>query len=147
MMPMLSTTYCDDVRQEVSGKVSLIGVYNSVLYVPQFPVTLPKLCIVVTYTTPRSEPPASLKIRVLKDSDPLADLDATPEYLAQLKKFAASSETIVPLPDDVQPVIATNMHVSLSPLVFDKPCFLRVVAITEKGETRGLGLQVQKQPA
>lgn len=144
MTRILSTTFCDDVRQEVGGKQSLIGVYNGVMYVPQFPVTLPKLWLVATYSTPCEEPPKSLKVRVLKNSEPLADLDATPEYLQQL---ANAREPVVPMTDDIQRVITSHMHVCFSPLVLDGPCMLRVVAITDTGEVRGLGLQVQQQPA
>ncbi len=146
MTPHLATTYCDDVRQEVGGKLSLIGVYNGVMYVPKVPVTLPKLWIVATYSTPIGEPPTNLKVRVLKNAEPLADLDATPEYLEHLKQLASSSEPIVPIPDGVQRVVSSHMHVCLSPLALDGPCFLRVVAITGKCETRGLGLQIQQQP-
>jgi hypothetical protein len=36
--------FCDDVRQEIGNKFSLMGCYGSDLYVPAFPITLPKLC-------------------------------------------------------------------------------------------------------
>ena len=142
MTRFLSTTFCDDVRQEVGGKQSLIGVYNGVMYVPQFPVTLPKLWMLATYSTPYDEPPKSLKIRILKNTEPLADLDATPEYLQQL---ANSREPVVPMPDGTQRVIASHMHVCFSPLVLDGACILRVIAMTDQGEVRGLGLQIQQQ--
>ncbi len=142
MTRFLSTTFCDDVRQEVGGKQSLIGVYNSVMFVPQFPVTLPKLWILAIYSTSYDEPPKSLKVRVLKNTEPLADLDATPEYLQQL---ANSREPVVPMPDGTQRMITSHMHVCFSPLVIDGPCMLRVVAISDKGEVPGLGLQIQQQ--
>lgn len=143
MTPFLSTIYCDDIRQEVGGKLSLIGVYNTVLYVPQFPVTLPKFWILATHVSPSSERLKTLKMRVFKDNEPLADLDATPEHLDQL---ANPREPVVPLPDGSKRVVSSHMHVCFSPLVLDRPCVLRVAAITDKGEVRGLGLQVQQQP-
>ena len=144
MTPFLSTTFCDDVRQEVGGKLSLIGVYNAVMYVPQFPVTLPKLWVLATYFMPQEEPPKDLKVRILKNTEPLADLDATPEYLQQLANL---SEPVVTMPEGTQRVITSHMHVCFSPLVLDGPCMLRVVAITDKGDARGLGLQIQQQAA
>lgn len=144
MKPFLSTTYCDDLRQEVGGKQSLIGVYNGVMFVQQFPVTLPKFWVVASYVVPRGEPPKSLKFRIFKDNEPLADLDAAPEYLEQL---AHAREPVVPPPDGSQKVISTQTQVCFAPLVIDAPCVLRVTAITDKGETRGLGLQVQQQRA
>lgn len=143
MSRFLSTTFCDDIRQEVGGKISLIGVYNGVMYVPQFPVTLPKLWIMATLVTPHSEPPKSMKIRVTKNAEPLVDLDATPEYLQQL---ANSREPVVPMPAGSQRVITSLAQVCFAPLVIDGPCMLRVAADTDKGEVRGLGLQIQQQP-
>jgi hypothetical protein len=142
MTPFLSTIYCDDIRQEVGSKLSLMGVYNVVMYVPQFPATLPKLWIMATYVVAQDEPPKSLKLRVLKNNEPLADLDALPDYLHELTN---AREPVVPMPDGGQRVITTHMHVCFSPLLLDGPCVLRVVAITDKGEVRGLGLQIQQQ--
>lgn len=141
MQPFLSTIYCDDVRQEVGGKLSLIGVYKDVMFVQQFPVTLPKLWVVATFVVSKEEPPKSLKFRVFKNNEPLADLDATPEHLQQL---ANAREPVVPLPVGSQMAISTQTQLCFAPMLFDAPCVLRVAAITEKGETRGLSLQVQE---
>jgi hypothetical protein len=32
--------FCDDVRQEIGNKFSLMGCYGSDLYVPAFPITM-----------------------------------------------------------------------------------------------------------
>src|SRR5271165_3565530 len=42
------TIFCDDIRAEVDGKVSFIGSYNGLMYVPSFPVTVPKFGFGVT---------------------------------------------------------------------------------------------------
>lgn len=144
MTPFLSTTFCDDVRQEVGGKQSLIGVYNGVMFVPQFPATLPKLWLVAAYTTPRSKLPKRLKIRVLKNGEPLVEMDAKPEHLQQL---ADAGGPVVAMPKGVQQAVTSHSQVCFSPLVLDGPCFLRVLAITDKGEVPGLGLQIQLQGA
>jgi hypothetical protein len=144
MTPFLSTVYCDDIRQEVGGKLSLMGVYNAVMYVQQFPVTLPKLWIMATYVVPHDKPPKNLKIRVLKNTEPLADLDATPNHLQEL---ANQNVPIAPMLESGERVIAAQTHVCFSPFTLDGPCVLRVVAITEKGEVPGMGLQIQQAPA
>lgn len=143
MKPFLSTIYCDDIRQEVGGKLSLMGVYNGIMYVQQFPLTLPKFWVVATFVASKDEPPKSLKFRVFKNNEPLADLDATPEHLQQL---ATAPEPVVPMPEGSRRAISTQTQVCFTPLALDGPCILRVAAITDKGETRGLGLQVQQQP-
>lgn len=61
---------CDDIRQELGGKVSLMGIYGRDLVVPDIPFMLPKLCLwisikeikndlgqmKVVITSPASEP-------------------------------------------------------------------------------------------
>lgn len=37
---------CDDLRYEITGKVSYIGVYQAKAMVPAFPATFQKLCVV-----------------------------------------------------------------------------------------------------
>lgn len=37
------TLVCDDVRREDNGKLLILGVYNQIILVPQFPVVLPML--------------------------------------------------------------------------------------------------------
>ncbi len=38
---------CDDIRQEVGGKTSLMGVYGDHIVLTKFPFTFPKLCFQV----------------------------------------------------------------------------------------------------
>jgi len=42
-----TAAFCDDIRQEISGKYSLIGCYCAQMLVDDFPATLPRLCIAV----------------------------------------------------------------------------------------------------
>ena len=43
--PTGSTIFCDDIRYEINGKVTLVGVYAADMVLPNdFPVTLPKIC-------------------------------------------------------------------------------------------------------
>lgn len=47
-LPSGHTVFCDDIRHELGGKISLIGIYQREIIVREFPVTLPKLCMVIT---------------------------------------------------------------------------------------------------
>lgn len=38
---------CDDIRQEVGNKISLMGIYAQDLILPEIPFSLPKLCILI----------------------------------------------------------------------------------------------------
>lgn len=40
---------CDDVRLEVSGKTSIIGMYGSDVVVPLIPMVMPQLCLITKW--------------------------------------------------------------------------------------------------
>lgn len=48
-------TFCDDVRQEVSGKLIYVGVYVGEMVVPAFPITIPSLQLVMNVWQSRDE--------------------------------------------------------------------------------------------
>lgn len=39
-----ASIFCDDIRHEINGKMSLMGVYGDIMYVPDFPITISKIC-------------------------------------------------------------------------------------------------------
>jgi hypothetical protein len=43
------TLMCDDIRQEIAGKTTLIGLINNTLIVPELPYNLSKLCFYSCY--------------------------------------------------------------------------------------------------
>lgn len=139
----VQTIYCDDIRREVGGKISYIGVYSGALLVTAFPVTLPKLCLSINIVTSASEPLRSLTLRILKDEEMLQ------EIIFDKDQLASASESAEGLPDEERKDIAQVAQFMLvfSPMQFDGPCALRVRALTEKGELRGTSLRVdQTQP-
>ena len=44
------TLLCDDIRQEVGGKTSLMGLYDHHIVVPQVPFVLPKVCFYTRFS-------------------------------------------------------------------------------------------------
>lgn len=68
--------YCDDVRQEIGGKYSLMGCYGEELIVDNFPTVLPKLCIQIRIFTPMEKPFEKLIFRAFMNDDVVAELTA-----------------------------------------------------------------------
>lgn len=134
----VETLFCDDIRYEIGGKLSYIGVYSDGLIVPTFPVTLPKLCLVVKIVTPADEPLRLLRLRVLKDDAVLQEIEVDEQQLT-----AASNSA-----DDLTEESRTERrHIAqfllvFSPIRFDEPCTLRVRVRTECSELRGIALKV-----
>lgn len=61
--------FCDDIRPELSGKVSAMGIYHGFIGL-QTPVqTLPRLCILTFLNTIHTSEPADIKVNVLSGAD------------------------------------------------------------------------------
>lgn len=82
--PFLATaTYCEDVRQELFGTQTYVGVYKGALGVPSFPVTLAKFAIVVEAHQDRSKPPQDVAFAIVlrKDDGSLAEIELARDVL------------------------------------------------------------------
>jgi len=125
----LSGIFCDDIREEVRGKKSLIGCYSGVMEVSDFPITLPKLCVHAILQTPGTRPFRTVKVFVLQDEDILAEgeLPAMEQAPAQ----------------EPNQLLRIDVQFVFSPLTLEKPCALRVRAEIDGVETRGLALEVK----
>ncbi len=137
----IQTVFCDDIRHELGGKLSYIGVYSGMLFVPTFPATLSKLCVAMTVLTPADRPFAKLTVRLLKDEDVLVE--------GTLDDAQLSAAVDLPTEDAMAKdrILALQSIIVFSPFVLEGPCTLRVRAETEEGELRGLGLRVEQAPA
>lgn len=139
----VQTIFCDDIRHEMGGKISYIGVYSGGLFVPSFPVILPKLCLSVKVVTSAKEPLNTLTLRVLKDDETLQKI------VLDEGQLAAASEIPDEMTDEdrMERVHIAQFMLVFSPLQLDGPCVLRVRAQTEDGEMRGIALKVDKAPS
>ncbi len=130
----IHTLYCDDVRQEVNGKMTFVGAYQGELNVQRAENTvLPKLCIVVNVQTPKAQPFDSIFIRVLKDEDVIEET-----YLPQ---------EIIEAAKTVTPIVGRKYHtygliIELINLPIEKDCMIRVRARSESEELASAALQI-----
>lgn len=78
--------YCDDIRHEVGGKLTLVGVYPDGAHVqcpPQGAVVLPKFCVIGFFRTPFEQPVESLRCELRLDEQVLHGVDLPREALAE----------------------------------------------------------------
>lgn len=136
------TVFCDDIRHEIGGKFSYIGIYSGQMFVPFFPITLPKLCLAMRVITSVDAPFRKLTMRILKDDAMLAE---APLDEAQL---ANAVEAVADVPEDErrERVVVLQSMFIFSPFQLDGPCTLKVRIETESGELRGLGLSIGHAP-
>ena len=63
--PYGTTVFCDDIRDEVSGKRTYIGVYpNEMLVNGDFPLLLPTFGFALTYLEPLDWPVEKVTIKI-----------------------------------------------------------------------------------
>ena len=105
----LDTLICDDIRQEVSNKLSLIGVYGDKIYVKEFPYTFVKLCAYQLFRGGRGKFTATI---LFVDSEG--------------KELTRSPEMPVDIPQG-EKLRRVALAFGVSPLKFDKagPCEIR----------------------
>lgn len=140
-MRQVSAIFCDDVRQETSGKLIFIGVYTGTLIVPKLPTTLSKLCVLLTTVAPVDRPFKKLKMKIYKGLDVISERAIPDEYL---------NPPELPLPpvDDEQlrtvmePMRMFRTQFTLSPLELNDRTFLRVRVETEDEELKCPGLSI-----
>ena len=138
----VQTIFCDDIRHEVSNKLSYIGAYSGELYVQSLPVSLPKLCLAIKVITPKEKPLDSLTLRVLKDDEVLQEIVVDEDQLAKAVDSLNSSR------DDgqLQRVQMAQFLLVFSPMQLNEPCTLRVRVRVGDEELRGLGLEINQIP-
>jgi Family of unknown function (DUF6941) len=138
----LQTIFCDDIRHEIGGKFSYIGVYSTKLFIPSFPVAIPKLCIAMNAVTSIDHPFKQFSIRVLKEKDTLIEQKFTDEQLMQSLDTVSGAQK--PKVGDLIQVLRISFI--FSPFIIQSPCTLRVRAQTDSGELRGMGLAIEQTP-
>lgn len=140
----VQTIFCDDIRQEVSGKISYIGVYAKELYVNRFPAILPKLCLDIKVITPSDKPADSFVLYILKDEDVLQEITLTEEDIANGFNLSEHNNK---LPEELEKIaLVTGVQIIFSPLQLDEPCRLRVKVRINGEDIFGLGLIVAQLP-
>lgn len=128
-------TYCDDVRYEVNGKVSLIGVYDGNMYLQSFPTHLPQLCIVVTAATPSDQPFKDFAIKATYNGTTLGEMAVTAEQLEEQVNAAPTA-----------PIQTINAQMVFAPIALPEPGKIAVTFSSEGEEFKCNALMVHLPP-
>jgi len=128
--------FCDDIRMELGGKYSLMGIYSRVLVLPvRPPVVLPKLGVVVWLVCDIDDPPAS----------------ATVVVIAQPGNVQLFRETITIVagdrPQEGSMKMSYSIRFSISPVKIASLGVIYAVVETELGALRASRLEVTADTA
>ena len=138
----VNVIYCDDVRNEVGNKTSLMGIYRNNLYVKDFPIMLSKFCVVIDAYTTHNNPFENVTFKVMRDDDVIA----TKSFENVIKK----QRTIVDnygekAIEDVDGLLSASGVLTLSPFLIEGPCKLRIRVETEdEQDLKGQALVIEK---
>ena len=108
--------FCDDVRNEVGNKLSLMGVYGQDLLLRKFPATISKLCVVMVLDLP-SGTVAQEAVFVLKRGDEILGRAVT--SIAEALRARGDAPAA-----DSGERLSIRFIAHMSPMVFDAPCEL-----------------------
>ena len=135
----LTAQFCDDIRQEVGYKFSLMGCYSAELIIDDYPTALPKLCALVTARTPIERPFLKLLLRARLGDETVAELQVPDNMLSEQKKAAASSMS------HGAKFITVSAMMVFSPLVIQEEADLRIEAESEEGMVNSPALTIRQR--
>jgi len=140
--PHVQTIFCDDIRHEVNGKFSCIGIYSNSLFVESFPITLPKLCVAVSVVLPLIKPVEQIKLVVRLDDEVLTE-EITPEEIIESIGQAYEST-----PEELRhkKLFITRLMVEFSPLVLKASGDMKVRAYVDDDVLHGVSLTIDQKP-
>jgi hypothetical protein len=149
--PFGSCVFCDDIRQEVGGKLSYIGVYQSIMYVPSFPIAMPKFGIGVTLNEPKTlalRRDWTTRVRVfLPGDDPVS-----PSFFMEIPPAHEQIEAIFQVHSalgedpDVPPTLQSFMSLVLAPMNLKEAGRIKVRADYNGTLLRLGAMRVEQQP-
>ena len=131
--------YSDDVRHEIGNKRSIIGIYTGKMFVTEFPVVLPRLCISTVVVTPINRPFKELRFRLLSDDEVVLDSPLDKSHFPSGEDEKSEGE-------NAPRVIIANFEMQVSPFPVQKAITLRVRIITEEEELKGGALSIELAP-
>ena len=129
--------YCDDIRHEIGGKTTLVGVYGDALIVHKFPQDIPKLCIRLEMATPASQPFETISIHVALNDKILGETTLDKEQIGPPPHNEKSDA-------DGQMVQVLRFDFVLPPMTLNAPGALNFKIITEKGQLPAPTLLIQE---
>lgn len=133
----LHCIFADDIRQEISGKQTVVGMYQGGMTVHgPLPVNLPKFQVMALLRIPNTEPVTSLKLTVLMNTAVIAEIEVPRQALP---------DRDLALPD--QKGYIFQIAIELVPLSIEGSGKLQVHALINGEDTlEGNPLHITHQP-
>ncbi|MFC0677491.1 DUF6941 family protein [Lysobacter korlensis] len=123
----LSVVFCDDIRVEVGGKHSYIGVYGTTIDSREFPLKFASFAVAITIEMPVSDPLTSLEVEfeIVSDDGATTLIGKSPVDLSGLNAEAAHASGME--------FVAQNVMATFGGITFQQPSTFRVAVRMDDG--------------
>lgn len=138
MSKFFYAVFCDDIRHEINGKLSYMGIYQGALYFPEFPASMPKLCISIHIMLPKDE-----EFKTICLSGSIDDEEVFNHELPK-EQVQADKNSLVDTKDAKRLMIQTS--VIATPITFEKPCRLQISIKVDEEQLEPQTLWVKNPP-
>lgn len=136
----LQCIYCDDVREELGGKTTIVGWYptNDVLLPTEGGLLLPALCVLANIFTPLDQPFKSMKVELMQDDQVLQTIEPPEQALLEMQEQAKQSPG---------PLEALQIRVAIKLVNWhtDHPCRVHLRATLDDEVLYGNGMRFARQ--
>jgi hypothetical protein len=137
--------FCDDIREEVNGKHTLVGTYGAEMTVfGTAPVRLQQLWACVRYRDDPASLPKKITVQITRDVKGKSDVAL--EVSLNLPVIPEEFPFPQPIDDSGIQYIEMQMNAQMRTIEFVEPCVLRVKALVGDDEYRLGGLSVKIAP-
>lgn len=136
----VSATYCDDIRNEVGGKISYMGVYNSDLLLSEFPAQLAKLCIQVLIQFPIETTASNITVKVTKNGESLAEIPLPEGQLQAMRQVVLAADVDSDLENRK---LGCQLSLQFPSLPLAEPGAIRLLALVDGVEFKGNALRIR----
>jgi hypothetical protein len=146
MEPSGFAVFCDDIRQEVGGKVSLIGCYGAEMLVEDaFPTDIAKLGVFVRLFIPSDAIPKEIKVEVFLPQDSDEPSGQIVSDIPPLQATLLADPALTKDPSKKKKLgLSWNFH--MGPLELEKAGLIRVQALLDGTRVRLGTLRISKLP-
>jgi hypothetical protein len=125
VLPQGFTFFCDDIRPEIGGKITIAGVYTGTMIVAsEYPIALPKFCLLIYYQEPVDADWDDLKIAIHMPGQEEPITQTIP--LSQLRGQVRPPPSHLPMPEDAEPQRAWQIPVGFAPFVITQEGYIKV---------------------
>ncbi|KTB97813.1 DUF6941 family protein [Pseudomonas sp. ICMP 10191] len=131
--------FCDDIRQEVGGKTTMVGIYTGQLVASEIPCVLPKICLALSLVTPQKR-----KFEEICVTGSFNDVEI---FKMELSKKQIES-IVTQAPERTEPVsfYTVQLMAILTPFQIEKAGKLKLSVLADGKKLECGGLEIKHAP-